>query len=66
MSQGTSSSSHTDDGIHAMADGNIPESLQDKEPGYRQILYQAMTMIRLILALGEPKAKLTLANITKA
>ena len=25
---------------------NIPDSLQDKEPGYCQILYQPMTMVR--------------------
>ena len=48
-----------------------------KEPGERQISYQAMTFVRFrivpwalkvckILTSGEPKTKLTLANITKA
>ena len=45
-SLGTSSSSHTDYGIHAMADGNIPEPLQAKEPGDCQLSYQAMMIVK--------------------
>ena len=36
-SQRTSSSTHTDDGIHAMADGNKLKSLQGKKLGDRRL-----------------------------
>jgi len=73
----TISSSVSDDGNPALAEGPSSESLQTQEPGERQISYQAMTFVRFriapwalnvctILALGEPKAKQKMANITKA
>ena len=37
---------YIDNGNHMLVDGNIPKSLQVKEPDNRQISYQAMTIVR--------------------